>query len=356
MNALKPKRVMAISSGGGHWIQLTRLRKAFEGHQVTWVTVMSDTQAQAFNIDGRHMTIPDATRWNKFKLIWLFIKILYCTIRIRPHVIITTGAAPGYFALVIGRVFGIKTCWIDSVANVEKMSLSGSQSRRWADLWLTQWEHLQKIDGPKYRGNVLPELLPDLEETSERPGGDWDQPHEVSSPKPRKRVLAISSGGGHWVELLRIRGALEGHEIHWATVRKEYHSDVEETECSFHVIHDATRWNKLKLVLLFARIVLLVRKVRPEVILTTGAAPGYFAVMAGRVLGCRTCWIDSLVNVDTLSLSGEKAGKWSDLWLTQWNHLERENGPSYKGGLFPELLADSEVDSEHVSTEEATAP
>ena len=157
---LKPKRVMAISSGGGHWIQLTRLRKAFRGCEVTWVTVMSGSQVEAFEIDGRHMAIPDATRWNKFKLVWLFIRILYCIIRVRPHVIITTGAAPGYFALVIGRLMRIRTCWIDSFANVENMSLSGRHAEKWADLWLTQWEHLQGDAGPKYRGSVIPELSP----------------------------------------------------------------------------------------------------------------------------------------------------------------------------------------------------
>ena len=316
---------------------------------------MSGSQVEAFEIDGRHMAIPDATRWNKFKLVWLFIRILYCIIRVRPHVIITTGAAPGYFALVIGRLMRIRTCWIDSFANVENMSLSGRHAEKWADLWLTQWEHLQGDAGPKYRGSVIPELSPAQDAIPEPAISSGDRDCETSSPEKRKVVLAISSGGGHWVELLRIRKALEGHEVHWATVRREYRSDVDDTECSFHVINDATRWNKLKLILLFGRIFLLIRKVRPNVIITTGAAPGYFAVMVGRLLKCKTCWIDSMANVDTLSLSGQKAGKWSDLWLTQWDHLEQETGPAYRGGLFPELVDESEIKDEHLITQEATA-
>jgi exopolysaccharide biosynthesis glucuronosyltransferase PssD len=49
---------------------------------------------------------------------------------------------------------------VDSIANAERLSLSGSKVEKCADLWLTQWEHLSKIDNtkakyPKYKGSVL---------------------------------------------------------------------------------------------------------------------------------------------------------------------------------------------------------
>ena len=75
--------------------------------------------------------------------------------RVRPDAVITTGAAPGYFALRLGRLFGARTIWIDSMANAEELSLSGQKARRHADLWLTQWEHLAKPDGPQFLGSVL---------------------------------------------------------------------------------------------------------------------------------------------------------------------------------------------------------
>ena len=34
----KPRRILAVSSGGGHWVELMRLRPAFEGHDVAFVT------------------------------------------------------------------------------------------------------------------------------------------------------------------------------------------------------------------------------------------------------------------------------------------------------------------------------
>jgi hypothetical protein len=69
--------------------------------------------------------------------------------------VITTGAAPGYFAIRIGNLFGARTIWVDSIANGEELSLSGQKAGPHAALWLTQWAHLAKAEGPHYRGSVL---------------------------------------------------------------------------------------------------------------------------------------------------------------------------------------------------------
>jgi hypothetical protein len=56
-------------------------------------------------------------------------------------------------------------------------------------------------------------------------------------------------------------------------------------------------------------------------------------MLFGRLLGCKTIWVDSIANVDELSLSGQQAGRFADLWLTQWEHLERPEGPEYFGSV-----------------------
>ena len=42
----------------------------------------------------------------------------------------------------------------------------------------------------------------------------------------RQKVLAISSGGGHWIELLRLRPAFEGHFMVFVTVDETYRAHV----------------------------------------------------------------------------------------------------------------------------------
>ncbi|MEM9519809.1 MAG: UDP-N-acetylglucosamine--LPS N-acetylglucosamine transferase [Actinomycetota bacterium] len=145
---------MAVSSGGGHWVQLVRLREAFDHHDVVFVTVNEHYRDDLHKRD-RLEIVPDATRWDKVGLVKLACRLLLLMVRYRPHVIVSTGAAPGLLALQLGKLLRAQTVWIDSIANSEEVSLSGQRAGRIADLWLTQWPHLAGDDGPDYEGAVV---------------------------------------------------------------------------------------------------------------------------------------------------------------------------------------------------------
>lgn len=149
------KKILAVASGGGHWTQLTRLRNVFEGHDVAFVGVKEIYRSEVSQ--NRYYTVPDVSRLlNKWSVVILIGKLVLIMIKERPAVVITTGALPGMLALCFGKMLGARTVWIDSIANVEEMSLSGRKVRKFADLWLTQWPHLADAeDGPTFFGSVL---------------------------------------------------------------------------------------------------------------------------------------------------------------------------------------------------------
>ncbi len=118
----------------------------------------------------------------------------------------------------------------------------------------------------------------------------------------------------------------------YATVREGYRKDV--GDAKFRLISDGNRWNKFKLMKSAAGIFLLLLRERPDIVISTGAAPGYFGVRFGKWLGARVIWVDSVANAEELSMSGKKAGGFVDLWLTQWQHLARENGPQWMGSVL----------------------
>jgi len=148
------KRVLVVTSGGGHWVQLRRLMPSFEGCDLALATVHADYAVDA-PPGARFHCIRDATRWDRLGLVVLAFQLLWLVLSERPGIVLSTGAAPGYLALRIGKLFGAKTIWIDSIANVEEISLSGKRIGPHADVWLTQWEHLAKPNGPQYIGAVL---------------------------------------------------------------------------------------------------------------------------------------------------------------------------------------------------------
>jgi UDP-N-acetylglucosamine:LPS N-acetylglucosamine transferase len=152
MDGRKQQRVLAVASSGGHWVQLRRLAPAFEGQDVAYLTTDPGHRSEVGA--ARFYTVNDANRWNKLALVRCALKILWVLLRERPTVVVSTGAAPGYLAIRCARLLGARTVWIDSVANVEELSMSGRMASATADLCLTQWPHLAGGD-VRYLGAVL---------------------------------------------------------------------------------------------------------------------------------------------------------------------------------------------------------
>ena len=147
-----PPRVMAVSSGGGHWVQLCRLAEAWQGADL--ITVCT-AEAPPMHASVRaHHRLTDATRWDRLALFKLSRELGGLMLRERPQIVITTGAAPGLIALLWGRLLGARTIWIDSLANVKRLSASGRVARWIAHECLTQWPHLQRGRGPDWQGSV----------------------------------------------------------------------------------------------------------------------------------------------------------------------------------------------------------
>ncbi len=143
-------------------MQLMRLRPAWKGLEVIYVTTDPDVapilRAEARlagEAEPRLRVIEEGNRWQKRKLVKQLLQLFVIMLWLRPDAVITTGAAPGYFALRLGRMFGARTVWIDSIANAEELSLSGQKVGKYADLWLTQWPQLAKPGGPQFLGAVL---------------------------------------------------------------------------------------------------------------------------------------------------------------------------------------------------------
>ena len=149
---IKMRKILAVASAGGHWIQLLRLRPAFQGNELRFVTTNKDFRS---DVEQELYVVTDASLWEKLKLIKMFVEMLFIMLRYRPDVVITTGAAPGFSAIFWGKLFRAKTIWIDSIANAEELSGSGKKARIFADVWLTQWEHLSNQNSPGFNGKVV---------------------------------------------------------------------------------------------------------------------------------------------------------------------------------------------------------
>lgn len=134
------------------------------------------------------------------------------------------------------------------------------------------------------------------------------------------------------MQMNRLMPAMENYEVHMACTEKSYR-EVAKGQHFYHVL-DASQTSKLRLIVQALMVLMVLIRVKPDVVLTTGAAPGFFALLFAKKMGAKTIWLDSIANVHELSLAGKKARKYADVFLTQWPHLASDSGPEYCGTVI----------------------
>jgi len=146
-------KIFAVASIGGHWIQLLRIVKPLEErYEVVYLCTHSKC---ATMVEGhKFYQLTDFSRWNFWKMVPAFFKVLRFVWKEKPLAIITTGAAPGLTCLLAGKLLGKKTIWIDSIANVKHLSISGRIASHFASRIYTQWKDLS-TSTVVFAGNVL---------------------------------------------------------------------------------------------------------------------------------------------------------------------------------------------------------
>ena len=147
------KKILAVASLGGHWIQLLRITGPMEEkYEVAYVSTHPKCQTM---VEGRKLYLmEDYSRWNVWRALPSFFTALRIIWKEKPTAIMTTGAAPGLMCLLVGKMLGRKTIWIDSIANVQHMSVCGRIASHFASKTYTQWKDLATAK-VAYAGNIL---------------------------------------------------------------------------------------------------------------------------------------------------------------------------------------------------------
>lgn len=144
--------VLAVASFGGHLVQLMRMMRSLECEcRPVYVSTAEEGRPEGCE---HYYVVQDFSRsdlWRAFDRLANLRKIIK---KERPDIVISTGAAPGLMAIIVARLMGIRTVWIDSIANADRLSMCGRVARHIAHRTLTQWPHLA-VNGVEYHGNIL---------------------------------------------------------------------------------------------------------------------------------------------------------------------------------------------------------
>jgi len=147
----KIKKVGLICANGGHLVEMLQIIESFSGYNTFFVTFKGkDTEnMKAYKFEDYDSII--------LKEIILSLNTLPIFIKERPDLLISTGGAIAIPFFILGKLFGIKTIFIDSFTRTTIPSGTGRILYHIADVFLVQWRDLLKFYGKKakYKGKVL---------------------------------------------------------------------------------------------------------------------------------------------------------------------------------------------------------
>lgn len=145
----KKKKVMFISSTGGHLSEMLELSDLFKYYETTIVT--EKTKSNLY-LKDKYSSVYYLVYGTKshiftyvFKFIYNFFKSFYLYFKIRPDVIITTGTHTAVSMCYIGKLFRSKIIFIETLANRTTKTMSGTMVYPIADYFIVQWKSMLKL-------------------------------------------------------------------------------------------------------------------------------------------------------------------------------------------------------------------
>ena len=155
MKDKKPIKICLAASAGGHLSQLLKLADSWTEHKMVCITSTGLVRDKLSRF-GKVYIVGECNRQHPWQVVKVLLRCTKVVFRERPDVIVSTGAADGCMACFLAKLIGVRVIWIDSIANIEKLSLSGRMVRYIADLFLVQWPALtQKYDNVEYVGAIV---------------------------------------------------------------------------------------------------------------------------------------------------------------------------------------------------------
>jgi hypothetical protein len=142
--------VLLVGSAGGHLAQLMRLSPWWEGCERTWVT-FDKPDARSLLADEAVIWAHHPTTRNIPNLLRNLVLAAREVRRIRPDVVVSTGAAVAVPFFVVARLLRLPTVYVEVFDRIDSPTLTGRLCRPIATRFCVQWPEQQA----HYPGSVV---------------------------------------------------------------------------------------------------------------------------------------------------------------------------------------------------------
>lgn len=148
------------------------------------------------------------------------------------------------------------------------------------------------------------------------------------------KICFVTSSGGHLTHLMQLREWWSDKERFWVTFNKEDSRSILEGEKKYWC-HFPTNRNMKNLIRNTFLAIKILRKEKPDLIISTGAAPAIPFFYIGKLFGAKVIYIEVYDRIEKPTITGKLVYPITDLFILQWEE-QKKFYPKGKmlGGLF----------------------
>lgn len=148
------------------------------------------------------------------------------------------------------------------------------------------------------------------------------------------KICLVGSSGGHVTHLYLLKPFWKDKERFWVTFDKEDTRSILGNE-TFYPCHYPTNRNLKNLIKNTVLAFNILRKERPDVIISSGAAVAVPFFYLGKLFGAKTVYIEVFDRIDAPTLTGKIVYPVTDKFIVQWEEMKKVYPKAINlGGIF----------------------
>lgn len=140
-----------------------------------------------------------------------------------------------------------------------------------------------------------------------------------------KRVIFISSTGGHLSELLQLKPLITKYDSYLITEKTKSNKNLKDKYSNVSYLVYGTKKNLFTYFFIFSfniiKSFILYLKIRPDVIVTTGTHTAVPMCYIGHLLGSKVIFIETFANSTTKTVAGKLVYPIADTFIVQWESM-----------------------------------
>ena len=138
----KNPKICFVSSSGGHWEQLQKLKPLADKYEGFFVTEKTQFDAPLASYFMMQTDLKD--KLMPFKMLVNSVKALKIWIKEKPDLIITTGTMVAYPFYLLSIICKKKFIFIETFGRANMPTVAGKLMEKHSDMFIVQWETQKK--------------------------------------------------------------------------------------------------------------------------------------------------------------------------------------------------------------------